>query len=103
MHWVWWEQLCAPKKPGGLGFREMVPFSLALLEKQVWQMLVNPDSLAACALKARYFARGDVLIAGLGYNLSFIYRTLITGRELLLKGLGWTISHGERVRIWKDK
>jgi len=80
-----------------------VLFNLALLAKRVWRMLVNPESLAASVLRARYFPRGDVLTAGLGYNPSFTWRSLITGRGLLLKGLSWTTGHGERVRIWRDK
>jgi len=63
MHWLSWEKLTLPKCKGGLGFRDIHTFNLAMLAKQAWRLVQNPTSLCAQVLQARYYPNGDVLNA----------------------------------------
>ncbi|KAK3200123.1 hypothetical protein Dsin_023538 [Dipteronia sinensis] len=51
IHWCTWNSLCKPKDEGGLGFRDLKTSNRALLAKQAWRILKNPESLAGKSLK----------------------------------------------------
>ena len=57
--WVSWEKMCKPKAGGGLGFKNLKCFNLALLAKQGWRLQLAQDSLVFLVLKAKYFPRCD--------------------------------------------
>lgn len=47
MAWVSWKNLRKSKLKGGMGFRNLHTFNLAMLAKQGWRLLSNPHSLIA--------------------------------------------------------
>jgi hypothetical protein len=47
MHWLAWDKLAIPKNQGGMGFRDMQAFNVALLGKQAWRIIMKPDSLCS--------------------------------------------------------
>ncbi|XP_073129001.1 uncharacterized protein [Henckelia pumila] len=102
MHWASWDKLCLPKQSGGLGFRSMIEFNKALLAKQVWRIIQYPDSLMARLLKSKYFKHGDILDAPRGSNSSFIWKSIIWSRELISKGLIWSVGDGRNIHALSD-
>lgn len=60
------------KEDGGMGFRNLAKFNIALLAKQGWQILMHPTSLMAHILRSKYFPNTIFLNAQLGSNLSLV-------------------------------
>lgn len=102
MHLCDWKSLCAPKEEGSMGFHHLSSFNIALLAKQGWRLLSNPNYLLARTLKARYFKDSDFLNSSMGSFPSFTRQSIWVARGLLLKGLGWRIGNGQKVSIWDD-
>ncbi|KAE8682600.1 hypothetical protein F3Y22_tig00111238pilonHSYRG00276 [Hibiscus syriacus] len=50
---------------GGVGFRDLHAFNLALLGKQIWRLVKSPDSLIGCILAGKYFPGGSLWSAPL--------------------------------------
>jgi hypothetical protein len=88
-----------PKHMGGLGFRDIELFNLALLAKQAWRLIQEPSSLSARILKAVYFLNKDFLEAELGALPSKIWRSILDGRQVLKLGMIKRIGTGEDTHI----
>jgi ribonuclease HI len=103
IHWMKWEKMGLSKTQGGMGFRDLSCFNKALLAKQSWRLMQNPESLAAKIIKAKYFHRHSFLEAKLGTRPSYAWRSILEGRELFKEGCFWRIGDGKSVSIWGDK
>ncbi|KAL0314573.1 UNVERIFIED_CONTAM: putative mitochondrial protein [Sesamum angustifolium] len=99
-HWINWRKLCKSKVQGGLGFRDLQVFNLAMLSKQLWRIISKPDSLLCRVLRARYFPDGHVLSAPAGRNPSYTWRSIQAAQQVC-GGLRWRIRSGRSVRIWE--
>lgn len=91
-----------PKKERLLGFRDIHAFNLAMLAKQGWHIVQNPDSLCARVLKAKYFPNSSCLVARPREGISYTWRSILKGIDTLKEGLIWQIGYGDGIDIWKD-
>lgn len=64
--WLSWTNMSMVKGAGGLGFRDLYGFNLALLGKHCWSFLNKPNSLVARVFKARYFNNTNIFEATRG-------------------------------------
>jgi hypothetical protein len=83
MHWLAWDILKQPKREGGMEFRDLHAFNMAILSKQGWRLIQNPNSLCAQVLRAKYFLNGNVLQATTVDGMSYTWRNVLKGIELL--------------------
>ena len=102
LHWYSWNRISVPKREGGLGFKDLEIFNQALLSKQVWRIMQNPNCLMARILKARYFSDGDILKAKLKKKASYAWKSILHGRDLITKGMRYIIGDGELINMWTD-
>ena len=103
MAWFSWDKLCAPKDAGGMGFRQIKQFNLALLAKQGWRLQTMRDSLLYRLFKARYFPNSEFLQASIGNNPSYAWRSIIAAQYLVQQGTRWSVGNGKSIHVWGDK
>ncbi|XP_019172459.1 PREDICTED: uncharacterized protein LOC109167843 [Ipomoea nil] len=95
-----WDRLCVPKKFGGLGFKELRAFNLAMLGKPAWRFLTKPESLVACVYKAKYYPKDSFFDACLGNNPSFYWHSIMAAQGLICSGVRRGIENGGATFIW---
>lgn len=103
MCWISRKWMCNSKASGGMGFRNLQAFNLAMLAKQAWRILTNPCSLVSRVLRAKYFPTGDVLNAKLGNSPSYSWRSIYNSLKALKEGTLWRLGNGKRIHIWDDR
>jgi hypothetical protein len=66
-----------------MGFRDIKNSNLAMLGKQGWRLMMNPESLCVRVLKGKYFHQGDFMSARKKKNASHTWRAILAGRKVL--------------------
>nr|DAD44572.1 TPA_asm: hypothetical protein HUJ06_002802 [Nelumbo nucifera] len=97
-----WELLCKPKREGGLGFRDPKAFNLAPLAKQARRVLTEPNSLLSQVLFGKYCRNNTFLQSKPRSKCSWGWRSLMAGKEVLLKSLFMQVGNGEDINFWDD-
>ncbi|PNX74788.1 ribonuclease H [Trifolium pratense] len=72
IHWMSWDRLTMRKERGGMGFRSIYGFNLAMLGKQ-----------GSC----------------LGHNPSYVWGSIWSSRIVLREGYRWRIGDGSKIPI----
>ena len=102
IRWMKWEMLCKPKTYGGIGFKNLYNFNVAMLGKQFWKILTDTESLVGRIFKARYFPRTSVIEAGLGHNSSFVWRSLMAAKQVIVRGSRIQVGNSHNILIGSD-
>jgi hypothetical protein len=92
--------MCRRKEEGGLGFRDLHLFNLAMLARQAWRLLMTPDSLCGQVLKAKYYRNCGLLDAKEAPGISYTWRSILRGIKALKDGLIWCVGDGNSIKIW---
>lgn len=103
IHWMSWSKIGRSKTIEGLGFKDLVIFNKALLAKQCWRLIQNPDSLISQIIKAKYYLNSSFLESEFGKRPSFILRSFMTAKDIISHGIIWRICDGHSIKIWGDK
>jgi hypothetical protein len=76
IHWMSWEKLSMHKIHGGMGFKNLSAFNLAMLGKQGWKLQTDTESRVSRLFKARYYPHSNYLASSIGHNPSYVWRSI---------------------------
>lgn len=88
-HWAGWDILTTLKAKGGVGFRELHFLNLAMLAKQVWSLLQQPESLSYRILQAKYFPRHSFFLGTNELQTKLFKEISSEFEKLNLEGSAW--------------
>ena len=80
----------------------MAIFNQAMLGKQCWRLLTEPNSLCAQVLRGRYYPNGDFWTAQCPRSSSYVWRSIMHGKKLIRKGILWRVGNGKHIDILRD-
>lgn len=75
------------KNHRGLGFKDLEQFNLALIGKQVWQLVHNSESLFYKVFKVKYFPSCSIFDEGVKSNGSYVWQSILKAHSLVRKGV----------------
>ena len=94
--------MCIPKTCGGLGFKSLHAFNIALLDKQAWRLFTQPDSLVARVFKVRCYPKSSLFGEKIGSNPSYVWRSVWESISLVRGGAGVRVGLGDAVNVLED-
>ncbi|CAM8901772.1 unnamed protein product [Rhodiola kirilowii] len=101
IHWLKAEVLYKEKGEGGLGFRRFELMNMAMLAKQGWRLMTQPNLLVSRVFKAKYFNESELMNATVGMRPSFAWRGIMEAVGIIRFGVEWDETEG-RYRWKKD-
>lgn len=98
-----WDSICLPKSVGALGFRRLHYFNKALISKLTWSISCSHDNLWVKLLTAKYVGLQSFLSSDSSTsNSSWIWKDILSTKDIIVKGSCLSISSNSKVRIWED-
>lgn len=93
-HWLDWNKIGVAMEKEDLDLRDLYSFNIALLANKCKRLLQNPKSLVAMAFKQKYFRNEVFMVAKTRHNSSFVWKSLLVGKELFSQSIIWCIGYG---------
>ena len=86
-----------------MGFGDLHSFNLAMLSKQTLRLIHDTSLLFYKVYKARYFPNSFFMMANVGSNPSFVWRSLLAARDIIFRGLKWQVGNGRTIGVYTYK
>ena len=65
--------MTAKRSNGGMGFKDLKLFNKALLAKQIWKLITQPNLLVSRVLKEKYYPKQSIFNCKVPQNASWIW------------------------------
>lgn len=85
-----------------MGFKDLTEFNTAMLGKQFWKLMDKPNTLFSRVFKERYFRNASPLDPIRSYSSSYGWRSIVSARSLVSKGLIKKVRTESSISVWND-
>uniref|UniRef100_A0A803NZ56 Reverse transcriptase n=1 Tax=Cannabis sativa TaxID=3483 RepID=A0A803NZ56_CANSA len=94
-----WNELCQPKKSGGLGFRRFADMNVALLTKLFWMVLKDDNKVWVSVLRDKYCRLMSPWSVERKAIDSRCWKSILEARRVYLDGAGLIVADGSS-ELW---
>ncbi|KAJ6795099.1 Uncharacterized protein M6B38_227070 [Iris pallida] len=101
IHAISWEQLCRPRKEGGVGLRSLVSVREAAGIKLAWRFLQG-DSLWSAWMTSRYLRGRNFWVCEIDNNFSVSFKHILRNRPVLRTAMRRRMREGGETDLWLD-
>jgi hypothetical protein len=100
-----WNRVCTPIAQGGLGVRDLIFFSKAMLGKWLWRFGVEDSKFWRCVLAAKYGVegRGWCTRPVRGTHGCSLWKEIMAGWDNFHSYIFFDVGTSNRVQFWHDK
>ena len=102
MHWKSWDKVCLDKEDGRLGFKDITDFNTSMLCKQLWHLIEKPNTSFSQVFKGQYYRNASLLEPIHSSFPSYGWRSIVSARSLVSKGLIKRVGSGSSISVWND-
>ena len=99
---VSWNDICKPKKYGGLGLKNLQDWNIALLSSRIWKISSGHDSLWVKWVKFYHLEGRSFWDVRAKDKMSWSWRNLLKIRPFLRDSFFYRIGNGENTFMWFD-
>jgi len=103
-HWVKWEDICHPKREGGLGIRSLQDMNKALQAMWLWRFAKEDNTLWKNMVKLKYgidrlgrWSKTSTHAHGVG-----CWKSIISGLDQFKSLVNFEVNDGSRAYFWYD-
>ncbi|GJX12979.1 hypothetical protein Tco_0204737 [Tanacetum coccineum] len=97
---VSWENVCKPKKQGGLGLKDLYIWNKVLLAKHVWNIATKKDSLWVKWVHSMKLRGKNIWEISTDVNDSWGWKNLLCIRDLIRDNVKHIIGDGNDISLW---
>ena len=94
-----WKDICAPKKEGGLGIRNLQAVNQSLILMSAWRIAQNPSDHLHLILQAKYFPSSSIWRPNSSAPKSAFWASILKVLPILKAHVSYQITKGD-ISIW---
>jgi hypothetical protein len=99
---VAWNDICFPKKEGGLGLKRIEVWNKTSMLRHIWSLFARSGSLWVAWIKENFLKKRSFWSVSIPQNCSWCWRKLLKLRDIAKKFLRFEVGDGKNIHLWMD-
>jgi hypothetical protein len=97
-----WDEICLPKKEGGLGLKNLDVWNVSSMMRHIWSLFARSGSIWVAWVHAYLLKGKSFWSVSIPQNCSWCWRKLLKMRNLARGFLKFEVGDGRNIHLWFD-